>query len=492
MLRAQVFTAIRWTATARILSQIITWGITLVVIKLLTPADYGLLAMATIFLGLLFTIADVGLGPALVQRTELSERELRLAFGIILVFHLVLAAILGITAPLIARFFDESKLVPIIRVLSLQLVLGAFAIIPDSVLQRQFEFRKRSLLDLAATVTGSLITLTIALTGGGVWALVIGSMTTQAFKTIGINLLARCLMWPKFSFAGMGLLLTSGSQVTLGRIIWSIFIQTDAFIAGKWLGKEALGYYSVSMHLASLPTQRISALISQVAFPAFSRIQHDLSRVASHTLLGVRVLSFVVFPVLWGMSSVAPEIVKAILGRQWTEAIIPLQILALVMPLRTISIFLANPIAGLGRFDVGLANVVLASLVMVTAFVVGVQWGLLGLCFAWLIGTPVVFLANMQQNMRVLKVPLRSLLVSMARPTAAASMMYGIVEICRATVFTQVTDLTRLIILILVGAIAYGVLTLILNRQGLLEVLDLLKGITGHRSSESAPGNNFH
>lgn len=199
-------------------------------------------------------------------------------------------------------------------------------------------------------------------------------------------------------------------------------------------------------------------------------------------------LSFVVFPVLWGMSSVAPEIVKAIVGRQWTEAIIPLQILALVMPFRTISIFLANPIAGLGRFDVGLANIVLATFVMVTAFAVGVQWGLVGLCFAWLIGTPVVFLANMHQNMRVLKVPLRLLLASMGRPAAAASIMYGVVELCRATVFTQVTDLTRLILLILLGAIVYGVMTLMLNKHGLTEALDLFKGIAGQRSGGAAKG----
>lgn len=481
MLRAQIFTAIRWTVGARMLSQLITWAITLVVIRLLTPADYGLLAMATIFLGFLVMVADAGIGPALVQKPELSERELRRAFGIALALHLVLAVALAIAAPLIARFFEEPRLVLIVRVLSVQLVMGAFAVIPNAVLQRQLEFRKRSLLDLAATVTGSLITLTLALDGGGVWALVFGSITSQALKTVGINFIARCLKWPDLSLVGTRSLLTSGSQVTLSQVIWSFFVQADVFIAGKWLGKEALGYYSVSMHLASLPNQRISALINQVAFPAFSRIQHDVPRVAANTLLGVRILSLVAFPVLWGVSSVAPEIVKALLGPKWTEAILPLQILALVMPLRMIASFVSNPIQGLGRFDVGLANIVVAFFVMVTAFFVGVQWGLVGLCLAWLICTPLVFLANMRQNMRVLEVPMRSLFTSMAWPTVAASVMYGTVAWCRATVLTHVTDLTRLALLILAGVLTYFVMTLLLNRQGLTEALALLRGIVGRR-----------
>lgn len=479
MLRAQVFTAIRWTASARMLSQLVTWAITLVVIRLLTPADYGLLAMATMFLGFLMMVADVGIGPALVQKPGLSERELRQAFGIVLVFHLALAAALAVAAPLIASFFDDARLVPIVRVLSLRLVIGAFAVVPDAALQRELEFRKRSLLDLAATVAGSLVTLSLALAGGGVWALVFGSMTSQALKTVGINLLARCLKWPEFSLAEVRSLLFFGGQATLARVIWFFLVQADAFIAGKWLGKEALGFYSVAMHLASLPNQRISALINEVAFPAFSRLQHDVPRVAANTLLGVRVLSMVSFPILWGISSVAPEIVRVFLGLKWTESILPLQILGLVMPLRMITNFVSNPIQGLGRFGVGLANVVVAFLVMVTAFAVGVQWGLVGLCLAWLIGTPIVFLANMSRSTVVLGVPLNLLLASMARPAVTASVMYGVVVGCRTTVLAHVTDTARLAPLILAGALTYGLMTLLLNRQGLTEALALLRGVVG-------------
>jgi len=472
-----VFSALRWTAGARLVSQLCTWAITLVVIRLLTPADYGLLAMASIALGFVTLIADGGLGPALVQRPTLSERELSQGFGIVLVVHFAMAAALVAAAPLIARFFEEPRLVLIVRALSLQIVMAAFAVIPEALLQRRFEFQNRSLLDLGATIAGSLLTLVLALAGYGVWALVLGSLTTQALRSAGMNFLARWIGKPEFSLAGARALLTVGGQTSLGRVIWFFFIQADALIAGRWLGKEALGFYTVAMHLASLPNTRITALINQVAFPAFSRMQSDLSWVAANTLLGVRVLSIVSFPILWGISSVAPEVVEVVLGPSWASSTIPLQVLGLVMPLRLVSTFVPNAVQGLGRFDVALNNIVVAFVVMVPAFAIGVQWGLVGLSLAWLFGTPVMFLLNMRQNMAVLQTRVGSLLAGMGRPAVAGLVMYGTVAACRTTTVAEFAAPVRLGLLILVGTLAYVATTLALNRQGLRELLALLKGV---------------
>lgn len=476
-LRAQVFTALRWTVGARLLSQVVTWAITLMVIRLLTPADYGLFAMAGIALGFVTLIADGGLGPALVQRPTLSEGELRQAFGILLVVHFTLAAALLAAAPVIAHFFVEPRLVLVVRALSLQIVMAAFTVIPESLLERRLEFRNRSLLDLGATVAGSLLTLTLALAGYGVWALISGSLAMQALRTIGINVLASWIVRPDFSIAGARALLTAGGQTSLGRVIWFFFIQADMLFAGRWLGKEALGFYSVAMHLASLPNTRITALVNQVAFPAFSRMQSDLSWVAVKTLLGVRMLSILSFPILWGLSSVAPEVVEVVLGPTWANSTLPLQVLSLIMPLRLISTFVPNAVQGLGRFDVVLRAIVVAFLVMVPAFAIGVQWGLMGLCLAWLFGTPVMFLLNMRQNMAALQTRMGSLLAAMGRPAVAGAVMCGAIAACRMTAATDLAAPVRLGLLILVGALVYVAATFALNRQGLRELLALLKGI---------------
>lgn len=476
-IREQVMSALRWTAGARLAAQVITWAITLVVIRILTPADYGLLAMATVFIGFLSMFSEFGLGSAVVQRVDVDVPTLRRAFGIIIAIHFLLAAVVLAAAPLVGYFFAEPRVIPIVQVFSMQFVLAAFAVIPDAMLQRRMEFRRRSLLDLSGAIVSSVTTLVLALAGHGVWALVAGSVLRQAWKTIGINVLSPFSHWPAFSLTGMRSFLTYGGHLTGAQLLWFFFTQIDVVIAGKWLGKELVGFYSVAVHLSSLPNQRIAGIINQVAFPSFARIQHDIQAVGRHFLLGVRVLSFVAFPILWGMSSVAPEIVEIILGPRWGPAALPLQVLGLIMPVRTITMFVPNALQGVGRSDVIFWNCVWASLVTPVAFLVGIQWGLPGLSFAWLFWAPVVFIQIMLKSLPILGLSLRQLLLSIVPAGAACTLMYASVYLARLALSAISNGGLRLALLVLVGAASYVAASLAFNRKGVREVRDLVRGL---------------
>src|SRR5512142_2372920 len=155
-MREQVMSALRWTAGARLTAQIVTWAITLVVIRILSPADYGLLAMATGFIGFLSMFSEFGLGSAVVQKADVDVATLRRAFGVILAIHFLLAGVVLAAAPLVGHFFAEPRVVPIAQVLSAQFIFAAFAVIPDAMLQRRMEFRRRSLLDLSGAIVSSV------------------------------------------------------------------------------------------------------------------------------------------------------------------------------------------------------------------------------------------------------------------------------------------------------------------------------------------------
>ena len=163
----------------RLFSQSFTWAVTLVVVRLLTPADYGLLAMAMIFVGFLSRLAELGLGSAVVQRAEVDTPLLRKAFGLILLVHASLFLLLFISAPLISAFMGEPRLVSLVRVLSALFLISAFQVVPEALLQRRLEFRRQSLNDFRSVIVGSLAVLAAALAGWGVWSLVLGSFTTQ-------------------------------------------------------------------------------------------------------------------------------------------------------------------------------------------------------------------------------------------------------------------------------------------------------------------------
>ncbi len=481
-LRSQALSGFRWTASVRLASQLITWGITLMVIRLLSPADYGLLAMATVFVSFLTMFSELGLGAAVVQKAEVDEPLLRRVFGIVLVIHFSLAILLLLAAPLIASFYDEPRVIPVVRVLSLQFVLAGFAVIPDAQLQRKMEFRNRSLLDLSNAVLASLTTLALALSGAGVWALVAGALLSQLGKTIGLNWMSPFLRWPDFSLTGMRSLLRFGGHFTAIQVFWMFLSQVDILICAKWLGNEVLGFYSVAMHLASLPSQRLSGLVNQVAFPTFSRMQDDIKKVRESVLMGVRVLSFFAFPVLWGMSSIAPEIVDVILGAKWAASTMPLQLLALIIPLRMVANFVATALQGIGRSDIVLRNVIWASLITPPAFLIGVSgWGLLGLCVAWLLASPLVFLQSMVRGLPVFGLRLGQLATSLLPAAAASSGMYVAVTAMRLSLTGEQTGVLRLLILLGVGGVSYAVMSCGFNRHGMREVLGLLRSLATAR-----------
>jgi O-antigen/teichoic acid export membrane protein len=482
-LRQQILSGLRWSAGVRLGSQLFTWAITLVVVRLLSPQDYGLLSMAMVFIGFLSMVAEFGLGPAIVQKPEVSDAELRKAFGLVLAIHGSLCAALALAAPLIAEFFAEPRLTLLVRVLTVVFLISAFQVLPNALLQRRMEYRRRSLNDFAATILGSVTTLIGALVGWGVWALVAGSFVTQLWKSIGLNLIMPYLRWPDLRLGGVRQLLVFGGHLSATNILWFFFTQADVVIGGRWLGKELLGFYTVAAHLASLPNQRISSIINQVAFPAFARMQDDLSKVGASLLKGVRILSFLAFPLLWGLASVAPEFVSVILGPKWQPAIPTLLIVAIVMPLRMVSNFVPNAIQGVGRSDIVLKTVLFAAVVAPTSMLVGIQWGLVGLTVSWLVWAPLVFLFSMIRSLPAVRLRTGELMSAMQGPAIAALVMVGVVSITRFLLEHRASGPVTLGVLVLVGALAYGGASWVFNRGGMREVRNLAAGVVGPRST---------
>ncbi|HEX6006226.1 MAG TPA: lipopolysaccharide biosynthesis protein [Burkholderiales bacterium] len=484
-LRHQILAGLRWSAGVRLASQLFTWAVTLVVVRLLSPQDYGLLSMAMVFVGFISMVAEFGLGPAIVQKTHVSDAELRKVFGLVIVIHGSLCVLLALAAPLIAAFFVEPRLTLLVRVLTLVFMISAFQVMPNALLQRQMEFRRRSLNDFTATILGSTATLAAALLGWGVWALVAGSFVAQAWKSVGLNRIMPYLRWPDLRIVGVRHLLVFGGHMSITNVLWFLFSQADAVIGGKWLGKELLGFYTVAAHLASLPNQRISGIINQVAFPAFARMQDDVPRVGANVLKGVRILSFVSFPILWGLGSVAPEFVSVILGAKWQPAVPTLMILALIMPLRMISNFVPNAIQGVGRSDIVLKTVAFATVVTPVAFLVGVQWGLIGLSLAWVASVPVVFVFSMSRGLPAVGLRIPALLCAMARPAVAASIMVAAVTIARFLLEARLSAPWTLAALVAVGVAGYLTASLLFNREGTREARSLAASLFAGGSANS-------
>jgi teichuronic acid exporter len=444
------------------------------VMRLLSPSDYGLLAMATVFIAFLLMIAEVGLGPALIQKDEVSPEKLRQAFGIVLIVNTILLLLLNASAQSIAEFFGDQRLVAVLRVLSLQFPVIAFTVIPEVLMERRLAFRSASLISFSSTIASSLVTLALAAAQYGVWSLVIGSLVACSWKAVAVNWVSPFRLRPSFSWNGMRALLFFGGNVTASRVLWFFFTQADTVIVGRMLGKELLGLYSVAMHLASLPVQRVSSILNQVAFPTFSRFQQNKAAVGGYLLKSLAFLSFFSFPVMWGISSSGHEIVLLFLGTQWQGAILPLQLLALIMPFRMLAGFLPSIIDALGHPEISLHNVILGCVTMPLAFYVGCRWGVTGVAFAWVTIYPLVLILNIHRMISVVELRLVDVARAIAPTVLAAAGMYAAVWGTQRILQSSANSGGVLLSKVIVGMIAYAVLTYVLNRRTLLEIARLV------------------
>jgi len=476
-LRDQVLSSLRWLSAVRFSGQLVSWAITIVVIRLLRPEDYGLMALATLVIGAFQLVNEVGLGSALVQKEELDQRMLEQVYGLLLATGVALYLVAFLAAPSVAGYFEEPQLTPILRVAGLQLLLMPLEVVPRSMLQRRMEFRKKSLVEFAAMLATSLSTLGLVLLGMGVWALVLGEIVSVFARVAGTRWAARHPCRPRFSLGGLRAVVAFGGVVTADRILWFVYSRTDVFVIGKLLGKEPLGAYSVAVNLASLPTNKISGILSEVGFSAFSRIQDDRPQVARQLRRVVRVLAFTSFPVFTGIAAIAPELVEVALGDEWRLAIFPLQALALIGPLGMLGGILMPALMGVGRPDLGLRARVIACILMPGAFLVGARWGLDGVAMAWLIVYPVQFLVVLALSLPVLGLTIRAFLSEMALPLLASAVM-GVAVIATRGVLEgwMVPGWAVLSALVLVGAGVYLASTAALGRRLFTESLDLLRG----------------
>lgn len=473
---AKVWSSLRWLGGARLLGQLLNWVATLIVIRLLTPDDYGLMALGIWLLGFFRLVSELGLGASIIQQKDLSQTTIRRIHGLIVLVDTVLFIGLFWLAPIVGNFFEEPRLAAVVQALAITFLLTAFTVVPQSLISRKMDFRARSIVELSAMFSNSGTTLVLAVLGAGVWALVGGHLMGTAIRMIGMNIAIGHWTWPQFSFQGLRYALRFGSWITASRVLWYIYSQVDIVIIGKVLGKELLGFYSVAIHLASLPMVKIAGILNDVGFSAFSRIHETGEAIGQRFVKALALLSFFAFPVFLGISAIAPELVLVLLGEKWRLAIFPLQIITLVMPLRMASNIMTPALAALGRPDISVTNTIIACVIMPPAFLAGLPWGLPGVALAWLIAYPILFTIMTMRALSVLHLDISQYLGAMKGPAVAAAAMYAIISVIRE-LLTEVALPAALVlpVLLMIGILSYGLMMLSFQKQSCREMLSFIR-----------------
>ena len=471
--RRKVLSSFAWMGSAQFFGQLASWAATILVIRLLEPGDYGVMAMATVFLSFLFMLSDLGIGAAIVQAKEISAEDARSIQGFIILFNLAGFAIVLAGSGLIAAFFNEPLLIPILRTLSTCFILMALYVYPQAMLQRELKYDRKAKVDFVSMSAAALVPLGCAVLGLGVWSLVAGTLATHALRAIGFNLAHRGTPWPSWSLSRVSGFLGFGGIIVVERILWFLYTNLDVMIAGRLLEKELVGFYAVALSLSAIPLAKVMPIINQVSFSAFSRIQQDLPRVRDNVLRAIRFGFAIFLPVLWGMALVAPDGIPLLLGEDWRHLVLPIQLISAVLPLKAIAALLPPALFGIGRPAVSAVNMGITASIMAVAFYLGAQSGLTGLAMAWPIAFPFAFAIIAFRSLPVLGVGFGAFWGSVRASLFSGVVMAGTVIAVQAGLADS-EPLLRLLASVASGALAYAAMMRLLDRTAIPELRRLL------------------
>lgn len=327
-LRRRTITGVIWAGVGQFGSQAIHYVALLVLAWLLSPAEFGLVGLAMIFVLFTQQIGELGLAAAVVQQKEITEPTLSTAFWANFVFSLFMTAITYVNAEAITRFLGNASAAPLLKVLSVMFPITALAVVPRALLEKELKFRRLTIREFAGEVAFGLVGLTMAVMGAGVWSLV-GAAVAQ-------RLASAAMLWvvvpwrpkPQFDLLSLRRLLRFGFLAMIATIFARSIVSIDYFIVGRWLGTEALGYYTLAFQLAVIPQQRLMLVLWKVAFPAFSLVHDDLARLKAGFLEGIQHLFAVLVPISLFLATLAPWFIEAVYGEKWLPTAKPLQVLA--------------------------------------------------------------------------------------------------------------------------------------------------------------------
>lgn len=382
-LKQSVMSGVKWLALTKIIIQIFRWGSTFWVIRQLNANDYGIMAIAEILINILVAVNYLCIGNVIIRYRIISKVTLDTLFTFSLLIGLILFSIQFLAAPYFALFYDTPEAENVLQVLAIAYVLESFNVRPFALLAKTLKFKIIAKIDLVAGILTPLSTIIAVTYGAGYWALALGYMvhTLVRFCMVNYFLSYKFVIGRRFNRTIK--LMKFGLHNSMSSIIGQVNNSLDFIIGGVLFTTSALGIYQVGLQIAFIPLRKIIPELKRLAFPAFCKINHDLTLVKSHYLKANRIVSYLVFPLFWGLGYLAEEVVSIVLTNKWADSAIIIQTLCWFLPFKLLGEI--NPVVlnSMGRSDLVLKNSVISVAVFFTSILAFMEFDIKGLAFAW-------------------------------------------------------------------------------------------------------------
>lgn len=462
-----------WSGLDSFASQGIMFLVGLVLARLLTPHEYGLIGYITILTAIFNSIVDSGFSSALIRKKDIRAIDYNTAFIFNIIISILLCAAMFLLARPISRFFNEPQLVQLVKAMSVIVVINGLAIIQRTNLTKNVDFKTQTKASLISSISSGIVGIGMALYGFGVWSLVGQQITRQLLNTVCLWILNKWLPRFEFSWQSFRELFNFGWKLLASGLIDTIWKQVSNMVIGKYYSTSSLGQYTRGQQFADIFSANMTSIIQRVSYPVLSSIQDERNRMKEGYRKIIKVTMFLSFVLMFGLAAIAMPLLTVLIGKQWMEAAHYLQILCFSMCLYPLHAINLNMLQVQGRSDLFLKLEIIKKIIAIGPILLGIFMGIDWMLYGWIITGVISYLLNAMYsgNMIGYSIPaqVRDILPSFALAAIMAISVYLLT-------FIELQPIVTLLIQLCLGAAIIISLSELFKLEEYIEIKGIILG----------------
>lgn len=470
-LKQKTVKGVFWNALGSFSVKGVQFVVMIVMARLLTPKDYGLVGMLTIFIAISGTFINSGFGSALVRKQDRSTEDCSTVFYFNIIVATFFYILLFFAAPYIADFYDEPQLISLTRIISLVLIINGFNNVQGALMTARMDFKTAAKISFISAIISGAVGLTMAFNGFGCWALVGQQLASALFRTILYWYYSKWRPALVYSWKSFRELFGFGSKLLASGLLDTIYGNIYPLIIGKVYSADTLGYYSRAHGFADLPSTNITGIIQGVSYPALCTLQNDDARLAITYRKFIRVAAFIIFPLMMGLAGCAKPLIITLVGEKWSFSVILLQIICFQMMWYPIHAINLNLLLVKGRSDLFLRLEIIKKCIGVSFLIITAPIGIEAMCIGGIFSSLFCLVVNTYYTGKIINVGFFKQMGDLSK-TIVLSLLMGALVFCIST-FCPIPYLYNLIIGIVAGALFYVGMARVFRFPELKEIIEI-------------------
>lgn len=467
-----IITSLFWKFGERIIAQCVSFIVSIILARLLMPEDYGVISILLVFINIANVFVVSGLSSALIQDSKVTENDFSTMFWCNMILSFLLYIVLYISAPLIADFYNDDSLINLLRVLSLMLFIASYKSIEQAYISKKMEFKKFFFATIGGTIFSAFVGIIMAYYNFGAWALVGQYLSNAIIDTIILQLTIKWRPSLVFNPFSAKKLTKYGWKIMLGELLSASYNEIRNLVIGKVYSKVDLAYYSRGEQFPKLITTNINSSLIEVLFPALSNFDGDNYKVYMYTKKAVRMSSYIIFPLTFGMLATAEPIIRILLTEKWLFCVPYMRLACISYALIPINSANIQSIKAMGRSDYFLKLEIIKKTIGIISIFIAMKINVMAIAISTVLVNVLAVFINVYPNRKLINYGI----IEQVKDTFIPMIFSGFMAICVYSIsILQIPDLALLVLQVLLGIIIYALLSYFLKIKEFNEITNLIK-----------------